>query len=67
MRYPRAYRLSKEFHPDVNKDNAAALVRFREIVEAYEILGNAEQRKAYDEQHGFIKYENFFLIFIFYD
>ena len=30
------YKLSKEFHPDVNKDESS-LKKFREIVEAYEV------------------------------
>jgi curved DNA-binding protein CbpA len=46
-------RLSKEFHPDLNKDDAASVRKFKEIAEAYEILGNPDQRKTYDEQHGF--------------
>ncbi|GIX62351.1 DNAJ protein, putative [Babesia caballi] len=40
--------LSKKYHPDVSKDPDAA-GRFKEINEAYEILYNAEKRKAYDE------------------
>ena len=42
------YRLSKEFHPDINKDENS-LKRFREIAEAYETLSNADKRKEYDK------------------
>ncbi|MDF7801443.1 DnaJ C-terminal domain-containing protein [Pontiellaceae bacterium B1224] len=45
----KAYRkLAREFHPDVNKD-AGAQNRFQEISEAYEVLGDPEKRKRYDE------------------
>ncbi|GFE52608.1 dnaJ domain containing protein [Babesia ovis] len=40
--------LSKKYHPDVSKEQDAA-DKYKEINEAYEILNNAEKRKAYDE------------------
>lgn len=44
----RTYRkLARQYHPDVNKD-AGAEDRFKEIGEAYEVLGDAEKRAAYD-------------------
>ena len=44
----RAYRqLARRYHPDVSAE-AEAVVRFREIQEAYELLANAVQREAYD-------------------
>ena len=45
------YKLSKEHHPDVNKKEGAQK-RFREILEAYEILGSPDKRKEYDIQMG---------------
>ncbi|MDQ3079668.1 MAG: J domain-containing protein [Pseudomonadota bacterium] len=39
-------RLAKQFHPDVNKDDAAAAKRFQQIQVSYEVLRTAEERKA---------------------
>lgn len=41
------YRLSKIYHPDVNK-NEVALQKFQDITAAYETLGTPESRDAYD-------------------
>ena len=44
----KAYRrLARQYHPDVNK-SADAATRFAEVTEAYEVLSDAEKRKAYD-------------------
>ena len=44
-----AYRkLAKKYHPDLNKE-AGAAEKFKEISEAYEVLGNADKRKTYDQ------------------
>jgi DnaJ-class molecular chaperone len=46
----KSYRkLAKQFHPDHNPGKPAAEARFKDISEAYEVLGNAEKRKKYDE------------------
>jgi len=37
------------YHPDMNKDNAEAADKFRELTEAYEVLGNHRLRKLYDK------------------
>lgn len=45
-----AYRkLARKFHPDLNPKNKEAESRFKEINEAYQVLGDADKRKKYDE------------------
>lgn len=45
-----AYRtLVKQYHPDLNKGQKAAELKFRMIQEAYEILGDIEKRRLYDQ------------------
>lgn len=41
--------LARKFHPDVAKDKKTAEEKFKEINEAYEVLGDPEKRKKYDE------------------
>ena len=42
-------KLARKFHPDVNPNDKAAESRFKEINEAYEVLGDAAKRSKYDE------------------
>jgi molecular chaperone DnaJ len=45
-----AYRkLARQFHPDANPDDRAAEDRFKEISAAYEVVGDEERRKEYDQ------------------
>lgn len=45
-----AYRkLAKKYHPDLNKDNPQAQEKFKEINQAYEVLGDKEKRSNYDK------------------
>lgn len=41
-------RLARSHHPDANPDDPNAEERFKELTEAYEVLSNAESRRAYD-------------------
>jgi len=41
---------AKSFHPDLNAGDPGAELQFRQLVAAYELLKNPEQREAYDQQ-----------------
>ncbi|AUC60013.1 curved DNA-binding protein [Cyanobacterium sp. HL-69] len=46
----KAFRkLAVKYHPDRNPDNKEAEEKFKEISEAYEVLGDADKRKKYDQ------------------
>jgi molecular chaperone DnaJ len=42
-------KLAKKHHPDANKGDPKAAERFKEISEAYNVVGDAEKRKQYDD------------------
>jgi curved DNA-binding protein len=42
-------KLARKFHPDVNSGDKVAESKFKEINEAYEVLGDPPKRKKYDE------------------
>ncbi len=49
----RAFRsLARQFHPDVAENTEGSEVRFIQISEAYEVLGNESKRREYDRQFG---------------
>ncbi len=42
-------KLARKHHPDVNPGDKVAESKFKEINEAYEVLGDPNSRKKYDE------------------
>src|SRR3989441_3211133 len=49
----KAYRkLARKYHPDRNPDDKQAETRFKEISQAYDVLGDPEKRKQYDSGTG---------------
>ena len=53
----RAYkRLASKHHPDKNQGSKEAEEKFKEINEAYEVLGDEQKRAAYD-QYGHAAFE----------
>ena len=45
----KAYRkLAKEFHPDITGNDKKKTERFKEINEAYDVLGDSKKRQEYD-------------------
>lgn len=54
-------KLAKKYHPDLNPDDKKAQEKFKEISEAYEVLGDEKKRKQYDQfgQGGFSNGQSF--------
>lgn len=53
----KAYRtLARKFHPDIAGESTEALLRFKEINEAYEILSNNIKKEEYDRARRFYNY-----------
>src|SRR5438270_53115 len=49
----KAYRkLARRYHPDRNPDDKAAEAHFKEVSQAYDVLGDPEKRKQYDSGTG---------------
>jgi len=46
----KAYRkLAQQYHPDTSKGDPAAEAKFKDVREAYDVLGDAEKRAEYDK------------------
>lgn len=46
----KAYRtLARKLHPDVNPDDKTAEAKFKEVQQAYDVLGDTEKRALYDQ------------------
>ena len=49
----KAYRkLARQYHPDRNPNDHAAEERFKEIQAAYDVIGDPDKRKQYDQGGG---------------
>lgn len=51
-------RLARQYHPDVSTESDAE-DRFKEVTEAYEVLGDKDKRAEYDELRQHARRENF--------
>ncbi len=50
----KAFRtLAKKYHPDINKGDKSAEEKFKEVSEAYEVLGNDDKKREYDNARIF--------------
>ena len=55
----KAYRkLAKKYHPDTNPNNKTSEDKFKEANEAYEVLGDVEKRKRYDNLGRGMNFQN---------
>ena len=51
------YAQSKKLHPDVSPEDSKAPDKFKELVEAYEVLSDSKKRQTYDDALGATKRE----------
>jgi curved DNA-binding protein len=55
----KAFRnLAKKYHPDINPNSKVAEEKFKETSEAYEVLGDPEKRKKYDDLANDMEFQN---------
>lgn len=58
-----AYRkLAKKYHPDINGGDESITEKFKEVNEAYQILGDTESRKKYDRVYFAYKFKDGFSV-----
>jgi molecular chaperone DnaJ len=56
----KAYRrLAKKYHPDANQNDPKAAERFKEISEAYNVIGDDAKRKQYDDMRRYGSFAGF--------
>lgn len=48
-------RLAKKYHPDINPGDEIASEKFKDVNEAYQILGEETSKKKYDRIHNFYR------------
>ncbi len=53
-------RLAKRYHPDLNKGDDAVAEMFKDVNEAYHVLGDVNARKKYDRIHFAYKFKDGF-------
>jgi hypothetical protein len=57
----RAYRyLARRYHPDANLGDATAEEAFKEVAEAYSVLGRPPRRRQYDDELGLSRRQGFY-------
>src|ERR1019366_1761939 len=52
-------RLAKQHHPDRNKSETKSADKFKEISEAYQVLGDEKKRRQYDEMRRLGAFDGF--------
>ena len=53
-------RLAKKYHPDMNPDDAIASERFKDVNEAYQVLGDENSKRKYDRIHNIYRVKDTF-------
>jgi len=51
-------RLAKKYHPDINPGDEIASEKFKDVNEAYQVLGDEFSKRKYDRIHSFYRMKN---------